>query len=176
MPASGNFRRAHLALLAAAFVAGNAMADVYAPVNEDLRNGQWAQAMAKAQRHLARHPRDARMLFLKGLAQQEAGRHAEAIATYTRLARDHPGLPEPWHNLASIHAAQGRPDQARQALAMAARAGRSQANIHESLSHVYSHLAMSAYRQALQLQDGATALDPPPVPIRQLIAVPAPAP
>jgi tetratricopeptide (TPR) repeat protein len=174
MPASGNFRRAHLALLAAAFVAGNTMADVYAPVNEDLRNGQWAQAMAKTKRHLARHPRDARMLFLKGLAQQESGRHAEAIATYTRLARDHPGLPEPWHNLATIHAGQGRPDQARQALEMAARASRSQATIHEHLGHVYAHLAMSAYRQALQLEDKNNALDPPPVPMRQLIAVPTP--
>ena len=173
LPIQGLFQCIRLSLLAASLAATVALADDYAPVIQLLRDGQLPEAMAKAEQYLAKSPRDPQMRFLKGLIQQDAGKQAEAIDTYTRLTQDYPELPEPYNNLAVLYAAQGQFDKTRDAFEMAKRASRSYAITYEKLGDVYAHMASQSYAHVLQLESGNTALEPKPVSIRQLIVSPA---
>lgn len=164
-----------LGWLAVALSAAPALADDYAPVNQLLRSGQLPEAMLKADQYLAKNPRDPQMRFLKALIQQDSGKQADAIASYTRLIEDYPELPEPYNNVAVLYAGQGQFDKARAALEMATRASRTYAVAHENLGDVYARLASQAYSQALQLDGSNTALAPKLALIRQLIGSPTPA-
>jgi Flp pilus assembly protein TadD len=77
-----------MALSAALFATGGAFADDYSDVNQLLRSGKFPEALTKADQYLAAKPRDPQMRFLKGVIQTEAGRPAEAIATFTKLTED----------------------------------------------------------------------------------------
>lgn len=159
-----------LIALAAALCAGagTASADEYDEVNQLMRQGKHAEATAKADQYLAGKPRDPQMRFLKGVAQTSAGRTADAIATFTKLTEDYPELPEPYNNLAVLHAGQGQFDKARAALEMAIRTNPSYATAHENLGDVYAKLASQAYSKALQLDSGNTAVQPKLALIREL--------
>ena len=102
------YRWIGLVLLATVFTVMPAIANDERAVIDLMRNGQWNKALSIADRHLAKHPRDAGMRFLKGLVQQKSGRQRDAITSYQRLIQDHPALPEPYHNLAVLYAAQGQ--------------------------------------------------------------------
>ena len=162
-----------LTLLGVLFIATPACADDESTVIDLMRNGQWNPALSIADRHLAKHPGDASMRFLKGLLQQKSGRQRNAITTYQRLIQDHPALPEPYYNLAVLYAAQGQFEQSRATLEQAAAASRSLANIHEKLGDVYAFMAMGSYRQSLQPQDPGLAQTAGLPLIQQLIAKPA---
>ena len=150
-----------------------ALADEYADVNQLLKAGKHAEAIAKADQYLVGKPRDPQMRFLKGVVQADAGRTADAIATYTQLTQDYPELPEPYNNLAVLHAAQSEFDKARVALEGAVRANPSYATAHENLGDVYARLAGQSYAKAQQL-DKANATVPPKLTlVRQLLAPPA---
>ena len=150
------------------------MGRLYSAVVERLREGRLPQALALADRFLARHPRDVQMRFLKGVIQQQAGRHVEAAATYRRLVQVHPELAEAHHNLALVYLGQGLPDKARDAFDAAKRASRSHAVTFEKLGDIYEELARQTYTQVLRLEDGDAAPAPAPAlaPIRQLIRLP----
>lgn len=161
-----------LGLLALCFCAAAAWADDYAPVTALLRDGQFAQALAKADQYLATNPRDPQMRFLKGLIQQESGKQADAIATYNRLIEDYPELPEPYNNVAVLYAAQGQYDKARTSLEMATRTSRSYAVAHENLGDVYARLASQSYAMAMQFDGRNTTVPPKLALIRQLFGAP----
>ena len=161
-----------LSLLAVVLAASPAFADDYAPVNQLLRAGQFTEALAKADQYLANNPRDPQMRFLKGLIQQDSGKPAEAIATYTRLIEDYPELPEPYNNVAVLYAGQGQFDKARASLETAIRTSKGYAVAHENLGDVYARLASQSYSQALQLDASNTALAPKLALIRQLVGSP----
>ena len=160
-------------LLLSTLTCAAAFGDDYTPVNTLLRNGQLNQALVKADEYLAKNPRDPQMQFLKALIQQDAGKQADAIASYTRLMEAYPELPEPYNNIAVLYAAQGQYDKARAALEMATRTSRSYAVAHENLGDVYARLASQSYNQALQLEPGNTTIAPKLALIRQLIGNPA---
>jgi Flp pilus assembly protein TadD/ketosteroid isomerase-like protein len=178
-----------LLALTAALLASAAWADDYSDVNQLLRSGKHAEAMAKADQYLASKPRDPQMRFLKGVIQTEAGKPADAIATFNKLTEDYPELPEPYNNLAVLYAGQSQFDKARAALEMAIRTNPSYATAHENLGDVYAKLASQAYSKALQLDASNTGVQPKLALIRELFAptgktvqaaarapVPAPAP
>ena len=147
-----------LALLAL-FTSGAARADAAADVAEVSRligARQFAQALARADAGLAANPRDPQMRFLRGMAQGNLGDNAAAIATFTQITEDYPELPEPYNNLAVLHAGQGRFDKARAALEMAIRTNPGYAVAHENLGDVYARLASQSYTQARKL-DGTNA-------------------
>ena len=102
------FAALRLLPLALACAMGSAHADDYDDVGQLLRNGQTAQAMAKADLYLAAKPRDPQMRFLKGVIQSNTGKQADAIQTFTQLNEDYPELPEPYNNLAVLYAGQGQ--------------------------------------------------------------------
>lgn len=166
-------RCARMALLLAALGCGAAFADDYTPVNTLLRRGQLTEAMAKADAYLVTNPRDPQMQFLRALIQQDGGKQADAIASYTKLIEAYPELPEPYNNVAVLYATRGEYDKARAALEMATRASRSYGTAYENLGDVYARLATQSYIQAQQLEPGNTTIAPKLALIRQLIGNPA---
>ena len=147
-----------------------AQTDDYAEVNRLMRAGQLAEAQSKADQFLAGKPRDPQMRFIKGVIQTEAGKPADAIATFSKLTEDFPELPEPYNNLAVLYAGQSQFDKARAALEMAIRTNPSYATAHENLGDVYAKLASQAYSKALQLDAGNAAVAPKLSLIRNLFA------
>lgn len=166
IPVSRNLRL--IAVAAALCCAAGVQADEYDDVNQLLRSGKVAEALARADQHLAAKPRDPQMRFLKGVIQTEAGRAQDAITTFTKLTEDYPELPEPYNNLAVLHASQGQFDKARAALEMAIRTNPSYSTAHENLGDVYAKLASQAYSKALQLDATNTAVQPKLALIREL--------
>ena len=152
------------------FSAAAVYADDYSDVNALVRAGKMAEALTKADQYLAAKPRDPQMRFLKGVIQTEAGKPAEAIATFTQITQDYPELPEPYNNLAVLYAGQSQFDKARAALEMAIRTNPSYATAHENLGDVYAKLASQAYSKALQLDSGNASLQPKLTLIRTLFA------
>lgn len=184
-------RRAAISGLLATLLCMPAFADEIADVNRFIRAGQHAEALTRADAFLARNPRDAQMRFLKGVILAEQNRPAEAIAIFQRLTEDYPGLPEPYNNLAVLHAASGQYEKARAALDAAIRTNPSYATAYENLGDVHARLASQAYDKALQLDSGNAATKSKLTLVRSLVvndagrvasaaparpAVPAPAP
>lgn len=152
------------ALLSCSF----AHADDYQDVNQLLRLGKPAEALARADKYLASKPRDPQMRFLLGVAQSESGKTSDATATFVKLTEDFPELPEPYNNLAVIYASEGQYDKARVALEMAIRTNPSYATAQENLGDVYARLASQAYTKALQLDPSNTTVRPKLTLIRDL--------
>lgn len=170
------FRSGWRRMLAAACVllAPAAWADDYAELQQMLRAGRNAEALAKVDQALAAKPRDPQLRFLKGVAQSQSGRGADALATFTALTQDHPELPEPYNNIGVLHAARADFDQARAALETAVRLQPGYAVAYENLGDVYAKLAARAYARAQQLDAGNAGLAPKLTLIQQLFAPRAP--
>ncbi len=157
-----------------------ARADESADVTRLIKNGQFDQALTRADAFLAGKPRDPQMRFLKGLVLTEQGKAAEAIKVFTRLTEDYPELPEPYNNLAVLYASQAQFEKARQSLEMAIRTHPSYATAYENLGDVYSKLASQSYDKALQLDSNNPTAEMKLSMVRELITgksrAPAPAP
>lgn len=158
-----------LVVLSSAFVFSLAHADDYRDVTQLTKDGKYAEAIAKADAHILTKPRDPQMRFLKGVAQRDAGKTVEAIATFTRLTEDYPELPEPYNNLGVLYASQNQIDKARSAFEMAIRTNPTYSTAHENLGDVYAKLSSNAYNKALQLEGNNAALTPKLALIRQLV-------
>ncbi|MFT3812119.1 MAG: tetratricopeptide repeat protein [Acidovorax sp.] len=168
-----------LALAALLAVAGAAHADEYADVNQLLRTGKTAEALARADKYLAandRQARDPQMRFLKGVAQTDAGQTDAAIATFSQLTDDYPELPEPYNNLAVIYAGQNQLDKARAALEAAIRNNPGYAVAYENLGDIHARLANQAYAKALQLDSRNASLKPKLALLRELFQQKPPQP
>ena len=114
------------------------------------------------------------MRFLKGVVQSEAGRTADAIATFTLLTQEYPELPEPYNNLAVLYASRSEFDKARESLEAAVRANPNYATAHENLGDVYARLAATSYAKAQQLDPRNTSVAPKLALVRQLGSAPQP--
>ena len=151
--------------------AAQAQANDYAEITQLLQAGKAAEALTKADQRLSATPRDPQLRFLKGVAQAESGKPADAVATFTKLTEDYPELPEPYNNLAVLYANQNQLDKARTALEMAIRTNPSYATAHENLGDIYAKLASQAYNKALQLDAAsATSVKPKLALIRELFS------
>ena len=151
--------------------AAQAQANDYAEITQLLKAGKAAEALTKADQRLSATPRDPQLRFLKGVAQAESGKPADAVATFTKLTEDYPELPEPYNNLAVLYANQNQLDKARTALEMAIRTNPSYATAHENLGDIYAKLASQAYNKALQLDAAnATSVKPKLALIRELFS------
>ncbi len=156
--------------LTAALFAVSVHANDVDDINTLLKAGKQAQALAKVEQALASKPRDAQLRFLKGVIQTELGKQQDAIGTFTSLTQEYPELPEPYNNLAVLHANGGQFDKARAALEMAIRTNPSYSTAHENLGDIYANLASQAYSKALQLGGSTTTLQPKLTLIRELFA------
>jgi tetratricopeptide (TPR) repeat protein len=109
--------------------------------------------------YLAKRPKDPRGRFLRGVILSEQKKVADAIKVFFELTHDYPELPEPYNNLAVLHAGRGDYEQARSALEMAVRANPRYAVAYENLGDVYARMAGQSYEKAAQL-DKANKLAP----------------
>ena len=164
-----------LAVAAALCLPAGAWADDFSDVNQLMKSGRLADALAKADQYIAAKPRDPQMRFLKGVIQSESGRTADAIATFNKLIEEYPELPEPYNNLAVLYAGQREFEKARGALESAVRANPSYAIAHENLGDVYAKLAAVSYGKAQQLDPRNTSVPPKLALVRQLFPPPPPA-
>lgn len=116
------------------------------------------EALRLTNEELSRDATDVNYQFMKGLILTRLNRLEQAVDVFTGITESHPELPEPYNNLAVIHAALGDLDKARQALQEAINTHPSYATAHENIGDIYAKLASQAYNQALQLdQQNVTA-------------------
>ncbi|GBU15258.1 hypothetical protein AwPolaro_06360 [Polaromonas sp.] len=150
--------------------AGLAHADAYTDVNHLIGTKQFPEALASVEKHLAAKPRDPQMRFLKGVIQGETDHTAEALETFSKITEDYPELPEPYNNIAVLHARQNQLVPALAALEMAVRINPAYAAAQENLGDIYARLAEQAYAKSLQLNPGNAGLAPKLALVQQLQA------
>jgi len=131
----------------------SAQADEVSDISKLMRGGQLPAALAKVDVALSQRPKDAQLRFIKGMILSEQGKTADAINVFQKLTEDYPELPEPYNNLAVLHASAGNYDKARVALERAIRTNPTYATAHENLGDVYAKLASQSYDKAMQLAD-----------------------
>ncbi len=114
-------------------------------------SNKMAEAKQQVDAILEKQPGNPAVRFLQGRILGKQGKTKRAISVYRQLSRDHPGLPEPYNNLAAIYAAQGEYHEARDALLSAINTHPSYAAAYENLGNIYSKMAIIAYNRALEL-------------------------
>lgn len=114
--------------------------------------GQWKPALARADAHLAKNPRDAQMRFVRGVILTEMKDTDAAREVFERLNEDFPELPEPYNNLAVLYAAQGQLDRARTLLETALSVRPDYGTAQENLGDIYLQMSADAYQRAARLQ------------------------
>ena len=137
-------------LLSPAASSGEALDRAIALASEQ----RYGQARAVLDSVLARDPAHPLGRLLDGVLRAHEGRIGEAIEIFERLRRDHPGMSEPWNNLAVLYAAEGRFDDARETL-VTALARRPSAIGYANLGDIYSTLARHAHARARELGSDA---------------------
>ncbi len=149
---------------------GSAVTDAVKLMNQ----GRHAEAINKLETALKGTPRDPRLRFTYGLVLADQGKPNEAIDVLTQLTQDYPELPEPFNNLAVLHAARGDLEKARFALENALRALPNYSLGHENLGDLYLRLAARSYEQANANDRANTAAQSKLVLTRELLTRVAP--
>ena len=152
-------RLRRLALFAAlCLTVAAARADEVQTIDQLFRQGDLPAALSQADQYLAKNPKNAQVRFIKGLILGEQGKTDAAIAVFIGLTQDYPELPELYNNFAVLYAAQGKYEDAKNALEMAIHTHPGYATAEENLGDLYARLAADAYARALQLKGGSPAL------------------
>jgi len=151
---SRTFSFGAVALSVAFSLTADVHANTLADVTKLMKQGQQAQALDQVDKYLAAKPKDAQGRFLKGLLLTEMNKTGDAIAIFQKLTEDFPELPEPYNNLAVIHAAQGRYESAHRLLQQALLAQPNYVTAYENLGDLYLSMAEQAYGKALGLDSG----------------------
>jgi len=133
-------------------------ADEAAEVQHLIRSGDLAQALQRAQRAAAQQPRDAPVRFLEGVILIDLQRDAEALSVFQRVSEDFPELPDPFNNIALLHARAGRLDAARIALETALRNDPSHVTARANLGEIYLRLAIQAWETVAATLPGDSAV------------------
>lgn len=126
-----------------------ARADVASDIQAALTRGDAGAALARSTAAMQAPAPGPRVRFLHGVALLESGRNAEAMSIFSALTQDYPQLPEPYNNIAALHARAGDWQQARQALETALRNDPGNRLARENLGDVYLQLAIGAWREAI---------------------------
>lgn len=129
-------------------------------ITDQFRSGKQAEALAKIDSLLGGRGERPDLRFLKGILLVEAGRTDDALVVFQQLTEEFPELPEPYNNLAALHAARGDFEKARTALDGALRANPGFAIAHQNLGDVYLQLARLSYERALKNDAGNTVIPP----------------
>ena len=120
-------------------------------IGELMKAGRHDEALKRADARLQDNPRDAQVRFMRGVILAEQGRTVEAATVFEALTQEFPELPEPYNNLAVIHAAQGRYESAWRLLQQALAAQPNYVTAYENLGDLYLSMAEQAYGKALGL-------------------------
>jgi len=114
--------------------------------------GQFKPALARADAHLAKNPRDAQMRFVRGVILSELKDTAGAREVFERMTEEYPELPEPYNNLAVIDASLGQLQRARTLLEAALAIRPDYVTALENLGDIHLQLGVDAYQRAAKLQ------------------------
>ncbi|MBI1732713.1 MAG: tetratricopeptide repeat protein [Gammaproteobacteria bacterium] len=125
-----------------------------ADVQALIAGGRLEEALSRVDSDLAADKSDVTLQFLKGLVLTRLNRLDHAAEIFQQITDEHPDLPEPYNNLAVVHAARGDFEAAQQALRKAINTHPSYATAHENLGDIYAKMASQAYNQALELDEG----------------------
>jgi Flp pilus assembly protein TadD len=142
------------AVLAAAFPAAAqtpAPPSAAAEIGALMKAGRIDEALQRAEARLKDNPRDAQVRFMRGVILAEQGKTVEAGVAFEALTQEFPELPEPYNNLAVIHAGQGRYESAYRLLQQALIAQPDYVTAYENLGDLYLSMAEQAYGKALGL-------------------------
>ena len=86
--------------------------------------------------------------FLQGVALMDEQRDAAALEVFVQLTLEYPGLPDPYNNIALLHARAGRLEEARQALEVALRNDPGHRTARANLGRVHLMLAVQSWELA----------------------------
>jgi Flp pilus assembly protein TadD len=128
-------------------------------IAELMKAGRNDEALARADSRLKDNPRDAQVRFMRGVILAEQGKTVEAGVVFESLIQEFPELPEPYNNLAVLHAAQGRYESALRLLQQALQAQPGYATAYENLGDLYLSMAEQAYGRAAE-RDAANRTAP----------------
>lgn len=112
---------------------------------------KYPEAMAEIDKELAVNPRNVQLRFVRSRIQIEMGQIDAAKKTLLELTQQFPELPEPYNNLAVLHAQSGNLDQAKEYLELALKVQPAFPAALENLGDVYTRLAARAYGKAYSL-------------------------
>ena len=135
-------------LLAALLASAHpARADLVSDVHTLIAAGKLGAALSRAEAALTQDPNDAPARFLHALVLMDLERNAEALAAFERLSQEYPELPEPFNNIALLHARAGKLELARQALEAALRNDPGHRAARINLGEVHLMLAVQTWEQ-----------------------------
>ncbi len=137
------------------------------------RAGQTSQALEHIERMVGSEPNDAGARFLQATVLTELGRATDAMAVLERMTQDFPALPEPFNNLAVLHAGLGRLDSSRELLEKALRNDPDYRTAHQNLGDILVRLALRAYEAAAGNERGDDVLQRKLKLTRELAGAPA---
>jgi tetratricopeptide (TPR) repeat protein len=127
-------------------------------INLALREGDKDKALKLADDAREQFPRDAQLRFVHAVVLGDLDRTAEATAEFESMNSDFPELPEPYNNLAVIHANKGDYAMAQRLLQQALTARPAYATARENLGDLYVAMAVEAYEQAGKLDPASPVL------------------
>lgn len=125
-----------------------ARADETREVQRLMAAGDLPAALQRIDAALRSQRADARLAFLRGVVLMDLKRDDDAMAAFVAMTQQYPQLPEPFNNVAALHARAGRWDAARQALEAALRNDPGHLLARENLGDVYLQLALQSWRAA----------------------------
>ncbi|MGQ9724976.1 MAG: tetratricopeptide repeat protein [Tepidimonas sp.] len=165
-------------MLAAALPSGataqTAAGAPYAEAQRLIAAGELTLARQRLQQWLQERPSDPQARLLLGVVLAGQGDAQGAQRVYEELSQSYPELPEPYNNLAVLHAAQGRLPEARAALESAIRFNPDYATAHRNLGDVYARLALDHWQRALALQPDSPGLGERSRALRELLGAESP--
>lgn len=147
-PTLSSFARLAAAPVLLCLAATVAQADDDAEVRALLARGEAAAALQRVEIAVAARPRDVPLRFLQGVVLLDLQRDAAALAHFTAMTQDYPELPDPYNNIALLHARAGRLELARQALESALRNDPGHRTARINLGEVHLMLAAQAWELA----------------------------
>lgn len=119
-----------------------ARADLATDVRGLLDRAEPVAALARLEAATPAERAQPRLAFMRGVALMDLRRDSEALSVFTQLTESHPQLPDPYNNIAAIHARAARWNDARIALETALRNDASHALARENLGDVHLQLAL----------------------------------
>ncbi len=126
--------------------------DIYKLISDK----KYPEAITEIDKELAINPRNVQLRFVRSRVQIEIGQIEAAKKTLLELTQQFPELPEPYNNLAVLHAQSGNLDQAKEYLELALKVQPAFPAALENLGDVYTRLAARAYGKAYSLNKKLT--------------------
>ena len=127
-------------------------------IEQLVRERKYADALKRADDWLVKNPRNAQVRFLRAIALAETGKGADAQAALEAMTSEFPELPEPYNNLAVMHAAAGRYELARSLLQRAIDVAPNYLTARENLGDLHIAMAADVYTRALALDPNNASL------------------